>query len=53
MPAQIAICQGTQLLKIVEDQTFGISDQRGKYAKASALVDHSIQAFIGEATFAR
>jgi hypothetical protein len=42
MPAEIAIGKRAQLLQIVEDQTFGIGDQRGKHAKAGAFMDHSI-----------
>ena len=52
MPAQIAVGQRAHLLEIAEGQAPGIGDQAGEHAQPRALVNHAVQALVGEAPFA-
>src|SRR5215467_9722543 len=48
--AQISIGERAELLEIVEGQSLGVGDQRGQYAQPRPLMDHTVQAFVGEPT---
>src|SRR6266849_267681 len=52
MPVQIAVRESTKLFELAERQSFRVRDQRRQHTEARALVNHAIQAFIGEAPFA-
>jgi len=46
--AQISIGERAELLEIVEGQSLGIGDQRRQHTQARVLMDHTVQAFVGE-----
>src|SRR4051812_36614008 len=52
MAAQVAVSERAQLLQVDEGQSLRISDKRGEYAEARALVNDAIEAFVGKASFA-
>src|SRR5581483_1179045 len=52
VPAEITVGKRAHLLQIVERQRIGVSDERGQYAQASALMDDAIESFVSEAPFA-
>lgn len=53
VPAQIAIGQRAKLLEIIEEETLRMGDERCKNAETGALMNDSVEAFVGETTFAR
>jgi len=49
--AEVAVRERAELFEFVEEQAFGIGDERGEHAEAGALVDDAVESFVGEAAF--
>ena len=52
MAAEIAVGERAELLEVVEGQAFGIGDERRENAEPRALVNDTVEAFVGETSFA-
>src|SRR5262245_5580091 len=50
MPGEIAVGQAAQVLEVAEQQTLGVGGERRENAQAGFLMDHAIEALVGEAS---